>query len=333
MKKKILSLALAAVLTLGLSVTAFAAEEPTDMTSVTITKTYSAKNEGTTSPAETFAFTIENTSVTDAATGVTKDSMPTPTIDNVTYTAGEAGSENAAKNITITLPQYTSVGVYTYTINETAGTTAGVTYYSSDIKLVVTVIEGTDGKLRIAAVHTEDTTEQGAQKSDDITNTYSAGSLAVGKTVTGNLGDKTKGFKVTVTFTAPEGKTVNEAISYVVGVTTQTIATSDWDEGVATAVITLKDAETITFTNIPYDVTYTVVEDDYTSDGYDEATYNFSDSSKKIDSVSDTVQITNNKNSEVDTGINLDSLPYIMILVVLAGAAVVLFVSKKRRVE
>ena len=48
------------------------------------------------------------------------------------------------------LPEYTSVGVYTYTLKETDNKTAGVTYYSKDIKLVVTVIQGEDGELRVA---------------------------------------------------------------------------------------------------------------------------------------------------------------------------------------
>ena len=43
----------------------------------------------------------------------------------------------------------------------------------------------------------------------------------------------------------------------------------------------------------------------------------------------DTVVFTNNKKVDVDTGITLDSLPFVLILAVCAGA-VVLFVIKRR---
>lgn len=330
--KKLLAGLLTAGMMLSLSVAAFASNSGAatyeDQSTVTITKEYNATNSGTTSPAETFGFTIANTSVTDAADGITAENMPTPSIGTVGYAAGDAGTAEKAKEITVTLPEYTSVGIYTYTIKETAGTTAGVTYYGDDITLKVTVIEQ-NGKIRVAAVHTE---EAGGTKSDSFANTYSAGSLSVKKNVTGNLGDQSKEFNVTVTFTAPEGKEVKEAISYMDGDTSKTIPATAWNNGTAIAVIGLKHDETVTFTNIPYGVTYTVVEDDYTSDGYDAASYTFSDQQKKIDTASDSVEITNNKTGEVDTGIRMDSLPYILALALVLGFAVVMF-ARRRRIE
>lgn len=331
--KKLISLLLALVMVLSLSTVAFADETtyPNDET-VTITKIYEAENEGTTSPEETFNFTIEARGVTDAAEGVTTVNMPMPSIGNVNYTSGQAGSANKSKDITITLPEYNSVGIYTYTIKETAGNTAGVEYYGKDILLKVTVIEQ-NGKIRVAAVHTEDGFNgTGNDKKDEFANTYKAGSLSVKKNVTGNLGDKSKEFKVTVTFTAPEGKTVNEAISYTDGTAQKTIATTAWKDGKATAEIMLIHDETVTFTNIPYGVTYTVVEDDYTknADGtkdYDAAQYSEFDG--EINSDADNVTITNNKDGQVDTGVMLDSLPYIMVLAFVAIAGVAL-ISKKR---
>lgn len=343
--KKLISIVLALMLVFSLATVAFAVDDPStepstptysDMSTVTITKNYEATNTGTKSPAETFSFTIERTSVTDAADGVTSANMPLPTIGSVSYVAGDAGNEtNKSKNITVTLPAYTSVGIYTYTIKETAGTNAGVTYYGNNIRLVVTVIQDGTNKTRVAAVHTEIPTDENANpaKSNAFSNVYSAGTLAVKKLVTGNLGDQTKPFNVTVEFTAPSGKTVNEAITYIDDGVEKTIAKSDWKNGKASAEITLKHDETVTFTNIPYDVTYTVTESDYTSDGYDTASYAFGDEAKKIDSASDTVTITNNKSVTVDTGITLDSLPFILILAVCAGAAVLFVIKRRNSVE
>ena len=331
--KKILSLALALVLVLSMSTVAFAAEgeETThkDMSTVTLIKEYKLTNDDTTSPAETFSFSaLHCTDVKDAGVGVTADNAPVPTIVSVSYKAGEAGGENARKNITITLPTYTSVGIYTYTFTETDGGTAGVTYRSDEITLVVTVIEQ-DGKVRVAAVHTE---SEGEAKSGEFNNEYSAGSLSVKKTVTGIMGDQEKEFTVKVTFTAPEGDTVREAITYVDGTETKTIAAGEGWNGSKEVEITLKHDETVTFTNIPYGVTYTVVENDYTAEadgGYDAASYNFDDNNKKIDSASENVTITNNKDGEIDTGINMDSMPYILLLAV-ACMGLFVFISKKR---
>ena len=330
--KKILSLALALVLVLSMSTVAFAVEgESTydDMSTVTLTKEYKLTNSGTTSPAEIFAFsTLTCTSVTDAADLVTTANAPVPTISNVSYTAGEAGSENAQKDITINLPTYDSVGIYTYTFTETDGGTAGVTYRSDAITLVVTVIEQ-GGKVRVATVHTEG---DGEDKSGEFNNEYSAGSLSVKKTVTGIMGDQQKEFTVKVTFTAPEGDTVREAITYVDGAEIKTIAAGEGWTGSKEVKITLKHDETVTFTNIPYGVTYNVVEDDYTTEengGYDIASYNFYDSNKKIDSASEYVTITNNKGGTVDTGISMDAMPYILLLAV-ACMGLIVFISKKR---
>lgn len=332
--KKILSLALALVLVLSMSTVAFATEGEettyTDMSTVTLTKEYKLTNPGTTSPAETFTFsTLTCTNVTDAANGVNISTAPVPTIANVSYTAGEAGGESAKKNITINLPTYTSVGIYTYTFSETDGGTAGVTYRSEPITLVVTVIEQ-NGKVRVAAVHTEG---EGGTKSGEFNNVYSAGSLSVKKTVTGIMGDQQKEFTVKVTFNAPEGDTVREAITYVDGTETKTIA-GGWTDSKEVK-ITLKHNETVTFNNIPYGVTYDVVEDDYTAEdngGYDTPSYNFDDSNKKIDSASENVTITNNKDGVVDTGINMDSMPYILMLAVVFMGLFVFF-SKKRKMR
>ena len=334
--KKFLSMMLALVLVLSMSTIAFATdgEETTydDMSTVTLTKEYMLTNDGTTSPAETFAFSaLTCTNVTDAANGVTTDNAPVPTIASVSYTAGEAGGDSAKKDITITLPTYNSVGIYTYTFSETDGGTAGVTYRSEPITLVVTVIEQ-GGKVRVAAVHTEGAC---AAKSGEFNNKYSAGSLSVKKTVTGIMGDQQKEFTVKVTFTAPAGDTVRGDITYVDGTETKTIAAGEGWTGSKVVDITLKHNETVTFTNIPYGVTYTVVENDYTdkeNGGYDAPSYQFDDNNKKIDSASENVTITNNKGGVVDTGINMDSMPYILMLAVVFMGLFVFF-SKKRKMR
>ena len=152
------------------------------------------------------------------------------------------------------------------------------------------------------------------------------------KQVTGNLGDLDKNFNVTVTFTAPEGETVGAPIYYTDNGVEKAI-TAGWKD-TNSVTIDLKHDETVTFSNIPEGVTYTVVEDDYTGDGYDTAAYVFSDEGKLVNGAidgenKDSVVITNNKEAKVDTGIALDSMPYIMILAVVAGAFVLTSFKKR----
>ncbi|MCF0115797.1 MAG: hypothetical protein HUJ56_10620 [Erysipelotrichaceae bacterium] len=317
----------------------------TDVNQVEIEKNYESSNTtNTKSPAETFNFTISNTSVTDAASGITVQNMPTAKIGTVTYAAGDAGSSNKSKKITVSLPDYNSVGIYTYTVKETAGDTVGVTYYGKDITLVVTVTQDeTSGNLiRTAAVHTETMNATPAQtKSDEFPNTYSAGSLTVSKKVTGNMGDRNKVFSMKVKFTAPVDNTdpnnpktlfVKEDITYRKDGSIAVGAYGGWS-GTKEVTIQLKHGESVTFDNIPYGVTYEVVEDDYTSEKYDAAVYTYSDTNSKTDKVVDTAsesaEVTNNKGVTVDTGIKLDNLPYIlMLLFVVLGLVVV--VAKNR---
>ena len=328
--KKLFSILLSFAMVLGMGSVALADGEVetlkkttqslSDMDKVTITKEYQLKNEGTSSPDETFNFTIERTSVTDASAGtVAKLSapkregeilMPIPTIDTVHYTKGEAGPTTANKKITVSLPTYKSVGIYTYTIKEIDGNKAGVTYFGKNIKLVVTVTQGEEGLVRTAAVHTED---ENGTKSDSFQNVYSAGNLEISKLVTGNLGDKSKYFDVTVTLTGEEGKIYEESYPVDGG----SIAAGSIKVGIPT-IFKIKDGDTITIKNLPYGLAYTVVEEDYTGSngGYEEAKYDFSDEeeSKLIDNATETIEITNEKTADVDTGISLDSIPYILLL-------------------
>lgn len=329
MKKKLMALFLAMVMIMGLSATAFAAESDengeTTTPKVTSSVTADVENGGSftinkeysvtgTAPEETFTFTVSKSEVKDGEAGT----APDITIGSVTFD----GTKTETKPVTVTLPTYQQVGEYRYTISETASNNAGVTT-QDPLTLTVYVVNGENGLVcKVALKNSEGDKVDGF--TGDFANKYESGSLAVSKTVTGNMGDKTKEFTVTVTFTNANGAST---ISYVEDGETETIS---FTEGTASAEIALKDGETITFTNIPTGTTYIVEENDYTNEGY-VATCVYSDNSKSISANDeDTVSITNDKNNvAVDTGITMDSLPYIMLLalVVMAGVA---FFSKNR---
>ena len=294
----------------------------TDQTTATFEVSYTATSG--TQPEETFTFTAFTcTSVTDAADGVTTDNAPVPdTIAGVTL-----NSTTTSGTATINLPTYTSVGVYTYTFNQIVGTTSGVTYYKDDavqnMSLVVTVVEQ-NGKVRVAAVHVEAGTAS-TDKTGEITNTYDSGTLAVSKTVTGLLGDKTKEFSVTVEFTPADGEEIKSAITFNGGSFTEAQSV---DNNKAT--FNIKHGQTITFSNIPVGVTWKVTEDDYSSDGY---TTTYSKQTDTMTNAAATCAITNDKGGTPDTGIILDSLPYILICLFAVVGTVILIVRRSRKVE
>lgn len=209
-------------------------------------------------------------------------------------------------------------------------------YHASDIKLVVQVIrDETNGDVRVAAVHCETQTEQG--KTDNITNTYKSGSLAITKEVTGNMGDQNQYFDVTVTLTEPAGTTASGNSTVVITGGSEGNRPVSIQYGVPT-VFKFKHDDTITLSNIAAGATYTVVEEDYTGPGddkgYEEATYTYSNQgqSKVITSgVEDTVKITNQRGVNVDTGISLDNAPYLLLLAVVLVAGTVLVLKRRHR--
>lgn len=332
--KKIISLLLAMIMVFSLA-TAVSADTvdnsdwtaPAREEAITLNKVYTVTGStiDTLYPTETLEFSVA------VPEGVTNPSGAMITADDLTVTG------NSNQSIKIDLPEYDTVGIYEYVITENEGSAQGVGYTKASIALKVLVAYDYENSclestVVLATVSADENDDDG--KVDTFTNTYDVGSLAVSKTVTGNLGDTSKYFEVTVTFNAAEN--VESDITYTGGKYTEVKTISaDWT-GTKAATIELKHGDTVTFVNIPAGVTYTVEEADYTegdmnsANGYDAAEYAFSDSAKAIAKAdADTVVITNNKATEVNTGISLDSAPYFVILA-FAMFGMVALVSKKR---
>lgn len=324
--KRLFACLLALTMMLGLSATAFAAEtagkvqKPANGGTVTFEKEYKLVGDGI-SPAETFKFTIAKAGVENG--GVDAESQGTPTVGDVAYEEKGATTAGNKQEVTVTLPTYTSVGVYSYTITETKGTTAGVAYDSAPVTMKVTVIDN-NGTLEIAAVSF---TKAGKKLGDEaaFTNTYTANKLSISKTVAGNLGDKSKYFDFTVTLEGEEGKTYTLPATITGG--------SDGSEKKESVTISgtttfkLKHGDTITIENLPAGVTYKVEEatpSDYTAES--------TGADGTMDAEAKTAAFTNTKTGDIDTGVYLDNLPYLLVFAgVLAIAAV--FVVRRRRFE
>lgn len=332
--KKLLACLIAAATMFTMGSTAFAEEVETpttytDQSKVTIKKQYNLEGQGT-SPAENFKFTVAKTGVSDSAITNPED-MPEISVGDIHFDENSASTVSASTDIT--LPQYNSVGVYTYTITEKPGKTAGVTYDSSPVVLKVTVVDDNGDLKRIVSLK-----KDGTKLSDDVnafTNIYRAGTLDISKNVAGNLGDKNKYFAFDVTLNGQIDK--DTAKSFSVGKTSYEKNPETITTGVKTTFY-LKHGETLDIKNLPYGLTYTVEEHDYTTkEGYT-TTVNKKDGrtleNQTVKNGTEKAEFINYKNNnKIDTGVNLTTLPYILVfagVIVIAGAA---FITRRRKYE
>lgn len=316
--KKLISLLLALVMVMSLSVTAFASGQDADASFV---KEYQIKHG--TAPAEEFQFTVAYTGYSYNGTAGTPANKPTVTLTNPKFDNLSA-TASAAAGVAITNVANADLGVYTYVITETAGTTAGVTYNSGKLYLVVTITrDEQSGKHHVAAVHyTSDITSK-ENKTGKLVNSYDAGSLRVTKAIKGNMAVMDKKFTFTITLNAPQGISFNDSVQNLIdkGTAVRTGST-------VTITVALGDGDSINITNIPAGTTYTITED---AEGYVSANTTAADGSI-AGGDADVSLWTNTLDSEIDMGVSMDAIPYILLLGVCAMAAV-LFVTKRRRVE
>lgn len=157
--------------------------------------------------------------------------------------------------------------------------------------------------------------------------------LTVTKTVTGKLGDTNKAF--TFTITKADGTAVNIA-SANIEISDADSTKVEWKDN---GQFTLKDRASITFKNLPSGE-YKIVEDDYIGEKY-ETSWQIGTDGKvyeknrtatvTIGTTEQTVHFTNHRTLEPDLGVLLDTLPYIVILAVVAGGVALLMLRKRRK--
>lgn len=189
------------------------------------------------------------------------------------------------------------------------------------------------------------TDENCTQKADFVNGTISAdttfyakyvpasANLTVTKTVTGKLGDTNKAF--TFTITKADGTSAN--------ITDANVEISEADsakvEWLRNGKFTLKDGASITFKNLPSDE-YKIVEEDYSGEKYETSWQIGTDgvvheknstATVTIGTTEQTVHFTNHRTLEPDLGVLLDTLPYIVILAVVAGGVALLMLRKHRK--
>ena len=303
-----------------MAVTAFAED-----TTPTLAKEYTKAGKATVTPSEELSFSVKTKTATDLNVDSPYYGEDGEDIPNITLTKKADASTFTIGGV----DQLQGIGNFIYTLTENDANTAGVTYSTDEVTVNVIRSYGDNNQI-VTSIAVGVKGEEG--KTASITNTFTAGSLTIDKVVTGALGDRNKEFEVTVTLTAPAGKTVRNNITYG----TETIAPTDWTTddttGVSTVTVTVTvtDTTSVTLQNIPSGVAYSVAEADYTSDGYDAASYD-TYKTGTINNTAVTTKITNNKNASTPTGVIMNIAPYVLMVALAGGIA--FFFLRRRNAE
>lgn len=316
-----------------------------------------------------------NWSITKEA-DFTKDTAGVPTGATGLPASGTAYKENFKIKLNELNIPTGGTGIYVYKITEKDNGTPAVSYNTDGgrLYLIVTVTHVTDGNgniqdglynYAVALRRGDDNiTAANAAKGTKVLateafhNTYGAGnsvnSVELKKTVHGNFGDLGKDFTFNVTFHKAANTTKYAPIAFTVESQNRKVYEVDTDGNVTTTAVTeleydktynvtLKHGETITFGNLPADVTYTMTENGkvltdgvYKVDSIYNVTGEKTEDNKGTVTASATTakeEIVNTNQESPDMGVVLDNAPYIAMLAIVAIGGVALMLNKRRRDE
>lgn len=330
MMKKILALVMILVIAASVAVTASAAGSD----QVIIGKSWVASNGDAVSgyPDVELSFTVTEKKAKDntyTAYGSTED------LPDLTFAKSASSSD-----ITVSgADSIKGAGVFNYVITENDPNAAGVTANDDTFLVEITRLFKKDASDKATseietsyAVYTYNNGVKG-DKLTAIKNIYESGDLSLDVAVEGNLSNKEDDFTVEITIVSD--KPVESEVVLPDGTV---IEFEEQDDGtyVGKATVTISDNDgEKTITNIPAGVTVTVEEKD--PNPYELVDYEVDgeEKGKEAQTITMTsfgadVVITNERSTEIDTGISLDSLPYVLVLIAVAGV-LAFFVIRKHR--
>lgn len=362
--KKFFAGVLAAAMMLTVGATAVLADEPaTDTTtgSYTASKTdtdlgimKNYKVEKGTAPKEDFTFSVTYVSDKSKPYTSTYTYSGTKTVkfeENMTAKDTAYTKSLGIKISDFSLPE--GPGKYCFEIKETSNGTPGVTYDNSTRYLVITVAnnDNLNGYVYYAQLYDSNYSPATSIKgqatgtkvdgANAFTNTYTANNVVISKDIKGGLGDLAAKFTFKVKLTYANGKTATQYVGAKVteydGVT-ENVKGQVWAiDGTTEHEISLGRNQKIELTNLPEDVTVTVVE----TDGGEYIVSKSNDTTGTLDGNTITATISaenkigfiNTKEGTPDMGVILDNAPYIALLAIVAIGGVALMLNKRRRDE
>lgn len=309
--------------------------------------------EGTAPQKMTFDFTVSG-HVADADKGAkagtvggeftTQPSVTFEKTGNEQFTVDTYSQDFSIDLVKLLGDNYNKVGKYAYTISENETKIPGITKDAHTYEMIVTVVNKQKDNLTNETGYGYYVGMYGAegQKVPAVfTNTYNSYSLEVKKTVKGNFGDLNDTFTFDITLGEADGKDNNYASATVTVSDAANVANGKtWTIGGGQQTVTLKHGQTITISNLPVGVTYTVTEQGahkegwiYKTTGEAVASEDGTKPSITAENSSNKVEIVNEHEGTPDMGVVLDNAPYIAMLAIVAIGGVALMLNKRRRDE
>ena len=240
-----------------------------------------------------------------------------------------------AITITATASKFPRPGTYQYKITEAKGTYKdGTEYAAIEYTLEVTVARNENDSFGIMAMILKN--EKG--KSKVYVNPYSPAhetqkNYVVKKVVTGNQGDKNQEFEFT--FGVTNSKDNDKEYYYVITRRDPTTNATGTIKSGGTVTTTLKHDEYVTIYGVSATDTVTANETETNNDktGYKDLGYGMTSDIVTNETTGDkTKTVTNDKAITSPTGVIMTIAPY-ALMVVLAGAFAVVFLSRRNRAE
>lgn len=329
-QKLITILMLIAILSMSLFIsTVNAAATVSSPGTVTVTKNVTGVTNNVTN---TFGYTIEaDTTFNPAAV----TNYPTTASIAFSNAAPTAGAVSASTAVDFSSAVFTKVGDYRFRITETSSTDASkyptdnsYYYLYVSVRYAANDTDGTNMVATVAASGIKNSTAENGTKQAVVFDSEPVfTNISISKSVTGNMGDKSAYFDVTVTVPGDTGAT------YAVTGGSHANNPATIPAGTATT-LKIKNGETITIgsssgTNqIPVGVNYTVAETAVT--GYtttiDTVEQNTTTKTTVETPSGNATAIVNNYDVATLTGVFLNIMPYVVI----AAAVVVLFAMVRR---
>lgn len=339
--KKFLALLLAAMMLLSL--TAVFAEEAPVAPSTTEAR-FTKKWLNAVPTADTLTFKTEF--VMEQVTGST--TAPEVAVVPATITLKLDGAHtNGVFEVPFTVTAPNEYGTYVYKITEVIpeGAEDGPVSYDDEALYIAVMYTATELSVSLInePVNTQgraedvEPSDQPDGKNDQFVNQYDVGSFEVTKVITGNAANLEDRFVVAVTFTS-DVTLDNLSMTWSSNLddegTANPIQITKLEAGKPVTInVEIGNGEIIFFDNVPVGVKASVEETNQVGKddlNFYEDTYEGNDITV-VSGDSSTITITNTKTTELPTGLELDSIPYIVMLAVAVLGAVG-FIVKRRLV-
>lgn len=246
------------------------------------------------------------------------------------------GFKYATKSVTVDLSKvsFDRPGIYRYTIEENPSGVDGVVNDTVSTRMLdVYVTSDESGALSVGkyALHSGNPNE----KANGFTNEYKTNDLSLTKKVTGNQGDRTKGFEFTIAISNAAEGTVYNVTRSGGGDETLTVGAG----GTVSASYSLQHGQTLTIQGLTAGTQYAITETDYSEDGYSTSYVidggnpkdAFTTGEQTMGATGHAVEFTNRRQGVIPTGVLLETAPYIGLGAAVLVGLVLLFVTRRHR--